>query len=193
MSPATFNGDQRSRGVARSYLLVSLLLAASVSWADEPRSTIGFRGHMGKTDARMLSRKTLWHVGATYLFNMTPSLSLGFTYVGGATNKGFISFDSSLVYRAYGITAEGRLPLSQRNNLYARLSGLLYDHEHENFTGKVGATGAVTQQHGAGVSTAVGWLMRFNNGVGLELGYEYMRLGSKIDAHTGSFGISYSF
>ena len=148
MSPTTSNGDQRSRGVARSYLFISLLLAASVGWADEPRSTIGFRGHVGKTDARMLSRKTLWHFGATYLFNMTPSLSLGFGYVGGSTNKGLLGPDSSLVYRACGVVSEGRLPLSQRNNIFARLSGLIYDHEHENFTGKVGATGAVTQQDG---------------------------------------------
>ncbi len=177
------------------YLLAGVLLSATASAAGaiEPGSTISLRGHVGKTDARMLSRKTLWHFGASYLFNMTPSRSLGFTYIGGATNKGIYGPDSSLVYRAYGVVAEGRLPLSQRNNLYLRLSGLIYDHEHENFTGKAGATGASTQQDGVGFGTAVGWLMRFNSGVGLELGYEYLRLGADIDSHTGSFGVSYSF
>ena len=80
--------------------------------------------------------------------------------------------------------AEGRIRLSVRNNLYARLSGLSYAHD---------LTFEETARDGTGAAAAAGWAMRFDSGIGIEASYEYLRLGSDISIGTLSFGIVVGF
>ncbi len=190
MSRISTMGVQPSKSAPRFYLLAGLLLTvtASATWADAPHSTISLRYHNGQTDdSPRLGREKIGHLAATYLYNITPSFSLGIGYLDGASQLSPFFSDDSLSYEAFVVIAEGRIALSKRNSLYGRLSGLKYDYDIFDAPIKVAS------ENGTSVSAAVGWSVRFNSGIGFEVGYEYLRLDSGIEPQAVSFGLGYSF
>lgn len=214
MSRINTMGIKLSKSAPRFTLLAGLLLAvsASASWADGPRNTFALRYHLGHTQADRVepydeADGNTIHFSGSYLFDLTPWFSLGVGYLDGDNDRNEPLFAAGeLKYQAYAVIAEGRFVLSERHHssLYARLSGLKYDYRitdaiynWDNFNffdaGSVGSGYSNFSDKGTSIGAAVGWSARFGSGIGLEVGYEYLRLGSQIEIETANFGLSFSF
>jgi len=155
-----------------------LLIFASASMgADAPRNSLGVSLSFGDADPEGPAGQ----LAATYWYDITPSLSLGAAYKDGGTIT-----DDDLVYTAVTVSAEGRILLSERfrRSLYGRLSGVSYDYDDR---------GDEFKDHGYSHALATGFSMRFGTGVGFEVGYEYLRLGSDKHVSSVGLGITYSF
>lgn len=209
MSRISTMGFRSAKSPPGFYLLAGLLLTgiSSGALADDSRSAISLRYHFGGIYAdssgpsSQVDEDLTGHLAATYLYNVTPSLSLGVGYLYGNSDLYEAIFDSDdLKYQAFAVIAEGRIVLSERHrhSLYGRLSGLKYDYEIEDdfiiFDGDTFRSNTTNVSvNGTSISAAIGWSMQFDNRVGIEAGYEYLRPGSSIDIQTASFGVSYSF
>lgn len=102
-------------------------------------------------------------------------------------DAGWLDFDDDdIEYTNFVIAAKGSIPLSKRNSLFAKLGGQFYDYEIQY------RDHARSDESGFGVFFEAGWQYRWDFGLGLNAGLQFMDMGN-LDTSTFTAGVSYQF
>ena len=99
----------------------------------------------------------------------------------------FFNMDADeLEYSNVVIALKKRIPLSQKSSFYGKVGGQFYDYEilrrHH----------VVKDESDVGLFLEAGWQYRWNFGLGLNLGMQYMDMG-ELETRALTAGISYQF
>jgi hypothetical protein len=94
--------------------------------------------------------------------------------------------DDDIEYTNFVIAAKGSIPLSKRNSLFAKLGGQFYDYEI-NYRDNTD-----TDESGFGLFAEAGWQYRWDFGLGLNAGLQFIDMGN-LDTSTFTAGVSYQF
>jgi len=164
------------------------------------RNTLELRGSFGGVDTddrdtfSDLNDIDTVHAAFGYWLNLHQNFSIGLQYLDGESDDIELTFfsllsDSSLDYNAFLVSAEGRLALGGENYLFARLGASFYDYDivtdSDNET--------QDSRDGTDFHVGAGWGKFWGNGLGMELFYEYLPLGSDIEIGTVGAGLTYRF
>ena len=184
------------KNLIRAGIVTTLLLSAALQANEKPHS-FGLEIHNGTIDAdrsgatTQLNDTDSTHLMLRYDYNFNKEFSLGLGYLDGDSSN-FNSFfnlftDSRLEYDALLVNAKYQFVLSKRNRLFVQASAIQYNYDI------IDNNSVVSSNEDTDFGLAIGWAMKFDKGLGLGVGYNYLRLGSDIKIKTVNFGISYSF
>ena len=84
------------------------------------------------------------------------------------------------------VAIKGKLPLSQRNSLYAKIGAQYYDYDINR------GNKTIVSDADIGLYLAAGWQYRWDMGLGMNAGYETYDMGD-LTTFTLNVGISYQF
>lgn len=180
----------------RAGIVIIFALSPALQANEKPHS-FGLEIHNGTIDAARTGATTQLndtdstHYMLRYDFNFTKEFSLGLGYLDGDSSN-FNSFfnlftDSRLEYDALLVNAKYQFILSKRNRLFIQASAIQYNYDI------IDDNAVVSSDEDSDFGLAIGWAMKFNKGLGLGVGYNYLRMGSDIKVKTINFGINYSF
>lgn len=140
------------------------------------------------------------HIAYSYQYNITEYFSIGLGYLKGDSSKtdGLIIdlytdsnidlfTDSKIDYRSILFSASANYPISKRNYLYLKVNALSYDYDI------VDDNEVVFNEDGHDFGYSLGWKYKFDNGIGLNTGYEVLNLGEYIEIVGVKIGVSYYF
>lgn len=91
-----------------------------------------------------------------------------------------------LAYKNFVLAAKTQLQISQRNSFYGKLGANYFDYELSRGNTKV------TDDSGLGLFAELGWQYRWDNGIGMNVGYQVFDM-KDLDTYTITSGISYRF
>ncbi|MEP1740791.1 MAG: porin family protein [Kangiellaceae bacterium] len=91
-----------------------------------------------------------------------------------------------LTYGSLVVAMKGKLELTARNSLYAKVGGQFYDYEFQRDNQKL------ESEDGFGAFLEAGWQYQWDSGWGINAGYQYVDMGD-LEISTLNFGASYSF
>ncbi len=100
---------------------------------------------------------------------------------------------TEIEYRAYSLGAKFQIPLSRRHNLYIDINGFQYDYDKEMSVFAFDDSILTIDDDGTDFGISAGWRVRHDNGFGVKVGVDYLRMGSDVDIGGIGAGISYSF
>ncbi|SFD14832.1 outer membrane beta-barrel protein [Pseudoalteromonas denitrificans] len=94
--------------------------------------------------------------------------------------------DDEIEFTNYVVAAKGNVELSQRNSLFAKFGAQFYDYElsYKNVL--------KDDDNGVGVFAEAGWQYRWDFGLGLNAGIQFIDMGD-LDTTTFTTGMSYQF
>lgn len=178
-------------------ILAMMLFASTLVHATDKPHSFGLEIHNGTIDAaqsgttNQLNDVDTVHFMLRYDYNFTPEFSLGLGYLAGDSSD-YPSFfnlltNSRLEYDALLLNARYQFLLSKRNRFYIQASAIQYDYDI------IDDNAVLASKDDTDYGLSVGWAFKFNNGLGLGVGYNHLRLGSEIKLRTVNFGINYSF
>jgi len=132
------------------------------------------------------------HLAYSYQYSVTEYFSIGLGYLKGDSSKADgiiidIFTDSKIDYSSIMLSALANYPISKRNYLYLKVNALQYDYDI------VDDNEVVFNEDGNDFGYSLGWMYKFDNGIGLNAGYEVLNLGKHIDIKGINVGISYHF
>ena len=132
------------------------------------------------------------HYSYSYQYQMTENFSIGLGYLKGDSSRadGFIIdlfTDSKIDYSAILFTAKANYPVSIRNSVYLKVNAIQYDYD------VVDDNEVVYSEDDNDFGFSLGWEYEFDNGIGINAGYEVLNLGKHIDIKGFNIGISYRF
>ncbi|GGA89355.1 hypothetical protein GCM10011369_34410 [Neiella marina] len=149
-------------------------------------------------DNRELAERYSNHEGAVhytlrYQYDLSERWSAGIGYLNGTSNTAENIFDGLLndkvevEYQAVQLFAQGRMPVSQRNFLFAEASLSRYDND------LVVDGDTFSSTDGVGFGVGVGWDHEFDNGFGSRVSLSYDRFGDEVQLWSLGVGMSYRF
>ncbi len=180
------------------FLPFSLLFSFSAFAVESPhileiRSSIGGVDSSNEEGATTeeLNDISSGHLNYAYHYKIHENFFLGIEKSSGDTDF-FIGVsdlftDSKLDYDVINLVATGRVFVSQRNQLYAKMMSSHYDFEVMDDGEVVGS------DDGSDFSYGVGWRYTWDFGLGTSFGFDSMSLGSDIRINSMSLGLHYEF
>jgi hypothetical protein len=96
------------------------------------------------------------------------------------------SFLDDVEYSNVIFALKGVAPLSQRNSLYGKIGGQLYDYDIYKFNDYS------KSDDGTGLFLEGGWQYQWDFGLGMRAGVQYIDMGD-LESTTFTTGVSYSF
>ncbi|MBD1389363.1 outer membrane beta-barrel protein [Neiella sp. HB171785] len=156
-------------------------------------ASIDFEFDNRDLEERVSSDEGSVHYTIRYHYDLSDTWAVGIGYLRGTSDTienvftALLGEDVEVEYKAIQLLAEARMPLSQRNFLFAEANLSRYDHDLliEDET--------VTSSDGVGGGVGVGWEYRFDNGLGSRVSLSYDRLGDEVQLWSMGFGLSYRF
>ncbi|TMP77386.1 hypothetical protein CWB73_20090 [Pseudoalteromonas phenolica] len=132
------------------------------------------------------------HFSFSYHYNVNKYFSVGVGHLNGDSSKadgGFIDVftDSKIDYNSNFLSAIISYPITKRSSLYFKANALSYEYDI------IDDNKSVYKEDDSDFGYGLGWKYVFDNGIGLDFGYEVLNLGSRIDIEGFSAGISYNF
>jgi hypothetical protein len=95
--------------------------------------------------------------------------------------------DSKMDYSAIQLSAAVNYPIIAKHYLYLKVNALQYDYDI------VDDNEVVYNEDGNDFGFSLGWMFKFDNGIGINAGYEVLNLGKNIDIKGFNIGLHYRF
>jgi long-subunit fatty acid transport protein len=132
------------------------------------------------------------HYSYSYQYQMADNFSIGLGYLKGDSSNADgiiidIFTDSKIDYSAILLSAKVNYPVSKRNSVYLKVNALQYDYD------VVDDNEVVYSEDDNDFGFSFGWGYEFDNGIGINAGYEVLSLGKHIDIKGLNAGIGYRF
>lgn len=145
------------------------------------------------SDSSTSGDNVMYDIYYRYMWHDNLGVEVGYLSGSGGIMSAFVGIITkvnSIEYKGFRTALYGEYMLSQSNRLYAKLGAsaneLSYDLE--------GGNGGVRSlsDNGVDLYTAVGWGIRFNSDLGMNIEYQYIPI-QELTVQNVSIGISYRF
>ena len=147
-------------------------------------------------DKSLINDTGVSHLYGYYNYAIDQKLAIEIGYNEGSDwsiGWGWDSDDTK--YKNFVIATKGSIPLSKRNSLFFKLGGQIYDYQitDQSFDSQLNKTGNLLEKKsGFGFYLEAGWQYRWDIGLGLNSGLQFMDMGN-LTISTFTTGISYQF
>ena len=186
----------------RKVLLVAFCLMNSVAYAGESDHIIGGSVGYGSQDFESNDGKEFGagdsfssDIYYRYMLNEHFGLEAGvMSGTGGIVSaiSGVFTSVDNISYKGFRGAVYGQVPLSESNHLYAKV-GMSANQLDYDFRGVFSSDEVKSiESSGNDFYGAVGWEVRFQSGLGLNLEYQYVPV-QELQVHSFNFGMSYRF
>jgi long-subunit fatty acid transport protein len=179
-------------------IIILSFCISSIAFANEKPHAIGLEysysdiNNGSNEETSDLNDSITTHYSYSYQYQMAEDFSIGLGYLKGDSSRadGFlidIFTDSKIDYSAILLSAKVNYPVSKRNSVYLKVSAIQYDYD------VVDDNEVVYNEDDNDFGFSLGWGYEFDNGIGINAGYEILNLGKHIDIKGFNAGISYRF
>ncbi len=167
-------------------------------FAKEPLNTIGIAFGLGQTNHtfkdnmgdEILIDNVFGSTKISYNYLFSENWAFDSNYLTADSTRASILFDDlvsrKLSLNEVSLGIKGILKASEHNDFFVRLNASSYSYKIKKKSFKL------LDEKGIGAIIGIGWQYHFDNGLQLNISYDYHRLG-KVNYYFGNYGIAYRF